>query len=671
VSDWPAVQVVFLLETTPFDGAFRALLENGDEGLDPCAGGGVLNYNLTPLCGESNGIPFFVANAGTIAKSIQTAHPFTNVTFGLVDYGATYDNWDDSQGASHDTFIWNTTGCPPFPCQPPYISTNWDDTPSFEYHVDVGRTVPAAAFQSAVEQTFQKNVLDGGMFDPSSNLSDNFLHSSSITALYGALTGQGIDWAPDTHHVLVLVGSAAPRDPGYLQNYCVSTSIWASLAEIYTYYTEIGWPIGGQEVNCLANDTLFESPGCEPAYNFSGMWTPACEGWVQSQDGIPGNSIAALATQGAACDQSLGNRCTIDVIDLYTMSTDPGSHSWWSWTTCPVNSTGWWNASDCSAANSWWAKENVHRVISAGCDLANATGGTWDGPVIDGCNSTGRGTLLFVSPENFSDPVTSNPTLESALAAIGFGDPPPGLMLRAMASTPMFQFVPWGNFHVDLHAPTAASCLSANQIPTDCDSTPSERTVGGVTALTWNWSTDPNLDVLYVGDVWTATLSVYADGPPFLTPTPVDACITTACTAAGSQAVAGAYTSMWAVQLDGSVLVESFPYVNVTVLLPAGQQTAPTSSPPPPPPPGSGPPVLNPPSAFPIAAPQPVLGGSIVVVSVSLPALAVGILAAGMTRIALRPRSIRTAVVVPLRQRTAGSSSRTREADNIPVGRFE
>lgn len=666
VTAWPAVQLVFVLETTPFDGVYQP--GTAEFGGDPCAYSSS-GSTSAPLCGESNGVPFFVANAGAIASAIQTTHPGSNITFGLVDYAATYDNWDDSKGAVHDTVPWPSGNlCPPYPCGP-YI-TNWDASTSYEYHVDVGAFVGASQFQDAVSQTFQRNVLFGNYYLPGSNTSDNLLHSSSITALYGTLTGQGLRWSNATHHVVVWIGSTAPRDPNYLQNYCTTNNMFATGPEAWTFDAIAGID---NTTNCLdTNNTLYESPSCEPSYNYSGLWSPACVGWTQSQDGSPSDSIAGLARGGSACAGSLGGNCTIDTVDLFAMPTDTTSRSWFSYV---GNSS-----SPCSpstvcqsyrASFHWWVNEDVHRVISAACDLANATGGTWDGPYYDNCGTQRYGTLFFVSPTHYDNPNTSNPTLFDALTNVGFGTPPAGLVLKGIPSVPMFQFVPWGSFHVDPRAPVTVTCTAVGPIPAECDTAATIRTIGsGVQSLSWNWSIDPNLNALYVGDLWTATFYVYADGPPYSVPYPVDACTTVGCLAAGSGAIGRSYTSASAVQLDGTPLVDSFSYANVTVLLPQGQPP-PNTGPPPPPPTGTGPPVLNP-TPLPVVVPQPGVAAPATVVSlISLQAIAAGVLAAGFSRVAIRPRTVRMAMSVPLSTQKVVSKFEREKGNSSQAGRFE
>ena len=143
------------------------------------------------LCEESNGVPFFVANAQLIANSISAANPHSQVSFAMVDYFANINNWDDGDGA--------------------------------EYHVDIPQFIPSSQFGQAVKSTFQATVLNGNWYYGDSDLSDNQLTASTITAMYGTIVGSGLDWTNDTHHVIVWMGSTAPRDPNYPEDYCVGT----------------------------------------------------------------------------------------------------------------------------------------------------------------------------------------------------------------------------------------------------------------------------------------------------------------------------------------------------------------------------------------------------------------------------------------------------------------
>lgn len=346
LATWPAVQVLFLLETTPYDGAFDPTDHNF--GLDPCLGAG-----SNQPCEESNGVPFFVRYAQEIASGIASAHRGVNITFGLADYFATGDGFDDGDGA--------------------------------EYHVDVGEFAPADQFGSAVNATFGTEVAPNGTY-ADSDMNDSLLHSSSITALYGSLNGYGLNWSTAAHHVVVQIGSTAPRAPGYAQNYSVSA--WAGAA------------------NLSASNA--SSSTCEPAYRFVLGTSPNCEGWLVSQDGNGTHSIAALAADGASCVDSVGGSCTVDVVDLWTTPTDPASAGWPS----RFASIG-------GGPNGSVVRNDSGRILTAGCGIANATGGSWDGPDFYSCSGV-QGTLNF-SGLNSSFPGSGR--LYRALLNASFGDP--------------------------------------------------------------------------------------------------------------------------------------------------------------------------------------------------------------------------------------------------------
>ena len=302
-------------------------------------------------------MPFFVAHAQQIANAISAANPHSNVSFALVDYFASLDGHDDGDGK--------------------------------EYHVDIPQFVTSGSFGGQVQSTFQAEVLGGGYIYGDSDLSDNILHSSVITALYGAIIGSGLDWSPQTHHVIVWMGSTAPRDPNYVENYAVSAS----------------------------DDDTGESGTCEPSYSFGALASPNCEGWVRSQDGNSTHSIAGLARSSPTCTDSIGGVCTVDTIDLYATPTDPTSSGW----PCPGGPTGTM-AQIGGCPDGVVVRENVAHVLLAGCDLASATGGTWDGPEFFSCPNGQNGGLqpVFVGSDPY-EPNLNNPSLFTAFREVGFG----------------------------------------------------------------------------------------------------------------------------------------------------------------------------------------------------------------------------------------------------------
>jgi hypothetical protein len=591
---YPAVQVIFLLETTAYDGTYDS--QGGVPGREYCA-----DSSLRQPCEESNGVPFFVANAGTIAASIASANPRSSVTFGLVDFFSTGDAYDKDQ------------------------SVNAQGLESVAYHVDVGTPVHADEFESAVTGTFQANVLDGGWIYPGLNFGNNILHSDSITALYGVLMGQGIDWLPNAHHVLVLIGSTAPRDPAYIQNYCVSpSSAWR-----YACYGTAG-PF---------------SSGCEPSYNFGDISSPSCFGWILPQDGTPNGSIADLTRSSPYCMNSLGGRCTIDTISLWTTPTDPLS-------------MGWPGAMDAGPGGPL-VVPNVAKVLSAACDLALATGGSWDGPSYYSCAGGTNGDLQFVEHGPSDAPETGNPTLATAFRGVSFG-PLLSDVIAVGGNTSLFRFVPFANVRPAADLQPQTICATPSGVRNDCPG-PSYQNATGYESLNWNWSTTPADNVLIGGDTWTATFNVVAIGPPYKT-VPVDACTVALCAAAGGGPVQGQFTSArYLTPTSLNPVVQSFPLAVIRIVY--GPQ-APVPSTEIPAPPTSLPGPISP--SLPLApspVPTPVAPTSIAALSVQ--GLGAGFLGAGFTRVAMknRPISVGQANLSGLGRGKRGPPPR-------PVGRF-
>jgi hypothetical protein len=586
---WTSVQVLFVLETTIYDGAWDPYTPEAGSP-DPCWVAGWYAHQPESPCGESNGVPFFAANAGAVAASVQAVHPFTNVSFGLVDYFHTNDYWD--------SYEHNST----------------------EYHVDVGRFVPAPQFQPLVDRTLMDGVVNSTYVVRGVNWTTNFLDSSSITALYGSLTGVGLAWSSTAHHVIVWIGSTSPRDPNYVVNYCISPSTYVS----QDWFENL--------TLCLGNATNVTSPRCEPSYAFSpSAVSPDCLGWTQSQTTDPNASVSSVARTTPDCVDSLGGNCTIDTIDLWTMSTDPNSESWVIW-------PGTINGYNHSSAGSWWAYRDTGRIVGAACDLANATGGTWDGPAISNCGKGRAGTLNWVGLGSYTHPNTTNPTLFSALTDVGFGQPPTRVALRG-ADRPLFTFVPWGNVRVASPPESTTNCSSSVLVPAGCEGTPSTQFINGREILSWNWSTIPGANFMFVGDRWTAQFEIDVVGPPKGTLVPVDACTLPACTLAGSDSIQEALTdAAYLPQGDEPATQSSFPLAQIFV---GGDSYPPITSAPPPPPPAAGPPpgpVLTPVSVpSPVALPAPLAP---TIAGISTTAGALGLLAAGFARIAVRSRPI-------------------------------
>lgn len=592
---WPAVQVAFVVETTAYDGIFPGNLGDGTYGLDPCGATG------GPVCEESNGIPFFVANARNIASAIQQANPHSQVSFALVDY---YDSW----------------------------GSQWDDQDGPEYHVDIGQFVDAGTFGSEVPQTFQQYVMAGQWYNWDQDLDNNFLDSSSITAVYGAIVGSQLNWANNTHHVVVWMGSTAPRDPSYPENYCVSPSQWNL------------WSTG--KLPCT-------DQSCEPSYQFTSGASPQCEGWVRSQDGNPYDSIAGLAHHAPSCTNSIGGVCTIDTIDLWTTPTDPYSIAW------PKSYSSIGGGPGGAAV-----LQDSARILQAGCDLAAATGGTWSGPSYASCPDGRAGTLQYVNHGPINTPNTQNPTLMEAFRQIGFG-PVYETAVAQGTTHPLFEYVPIGSIVVAPDAQWAAACATPSGFESTCQTTPSVLRAGGYTYFGWNWSTVPTRNVLVTGDSWSAEFNVMATGPPYAA-VPVDACTTLLCRIAGSGPVGGVYTSATYIQ-NGSVapVEQSFPLATVTVQH-APPAPGPPTSPPPPPPIPPPPPLLAP-----VGIPVPTLlalTAQVGVANISLQATAAGFLGAGFMRVSLKNRPIAMKVAAKsglVKSKFEGSS----QTDG--AGRFE
>jgi hypothetical protein len=552
---WPAVQLAFVINTAAYNGDWDpSYAQNSSSFLlnqaDPCADTGFFTSPpASPLCEESNLIPFFVSNAESIATGIASANPTTQVTFALVDYFAAWDQFDDET----------------------------DD--GQHYDVDISSFVPASQFGAEVQSTFVATQLTG-MFDGGAGrgfigsdrgLDDDFLATDAITALYGTVVGSGLSWSNSSHHVIALLGDGSPEANGFQEDYCVAPFTFNDLAE---------------HIPCDSSD-------CEPSYHFpSGLSSPQCEGWTSSQDGNPDDSIAALTRTTPTCTQSLGRECTIDVITPYDGITDPFSLAW------PTEAKDWGGSPGGPDVLA-----NSDRMLLAACELASATGGSWDGPTFYRCPSGQSGTLQYVphgSPEN---PVTSNPNLQSAFTQLGFGSVRYSLVATG-ASEPIFTFAPYGNIQIAPDPEFQSVCtLADGQFwvgGEKCPAVPVNLTGEQVRYWGWNWSGNVSQNTLSLGDTWSVSFWVEAVGPPYSL-VPVDACITQGCAGGGSGPVGGIFSAATYVpETNSSLTVQSFPLASLEVVaLPRG---IPPSTLPPPAPPAGIPPLPPPP---PIPAPLP------------------------------------------------------------------
>jgi hypothetical protein len=605
---WPNVQIAFVLETTAYDG--DADHYNAFEGSDPCA---VATSDQGPLCEESNGVPFFVENAGNVAQAIQAANPHSNVSFALVDFFGTDYDWNDG----------------PFD--------------SWKYHVDVPDFVPAYDFGAEVHSTFQAEQLnEGSGWGCVCGLDDNFLHTSSITALYGAIIGSGLDWSLATHHVLVLMGSAAPRDPSYAENYWVS-----GFDTCCTSATEYGGT-------------------CEPSYVFSNGVMPNCEGWIRSQDGNPNDNIAALTKTSPTCTDSIGGDCTVDVVDYWDTPTDPYSQGW------PTNANtvhvemGQQNPAGSDGPGGYEVITDSTKILLSGCDLAAATGGSWSGPAYFTCPNGDPGSLQYVQHGPIDQPDTNNPTLFAALRQISFGPVYASLVVNGTGH-PLFTYVPPSNFAVSSSPQYAAACLTPTGFFSTCQTVPSVLHANDVTYLAWNWSTNKSRNQLFVGDVWSASFNIVNTGPPYTSADPVLACVTLTCLAGGSGPINGLYSSVtYSPPNSTSIITVSFPLATVAVIGPTVVGPPPIVPPPAPPVPPAAPIVVGTPTPVLVATPTTVVQG---VANISLQATAAGFLGAGFMRVSLKNRPIAMKIAAK-----SGAQSSKFDADkgrkDTGVGRF-
>ena len=582
---WPDVQVAFVIETTAYDGIYYHGFSVPNS--DPCA---MANGGQGVPCEESNSVPFFEAHAGQIAESIAGANPHSHVTFALVDYFVN-DAGDWSDGVADGT----------------------------KYTVDIPTFVPAEEYGSAVQSTFGQTGAAWGWV----GMDDNLLTSPSIVALYGAIVGSGLDWSQNTHHVIVWVGSTAPRDPNYVENYLVSSS----------YYNAFSYPEYANQPNGWT---------CEPAYAFGDATSPNCEGWVHSQDGNPHDSIAALAHESPTCTDSVGRVCTVDTVDLWATPTDPLSH-------------GWATGARGGGPGSGPVLTDSGHILQAGCDLAAATNGSWDGPAFATCPDGRQGDLEYVDHGSVFKPHTENPTLFRALTHIGFGPVVNPVELNASAA-PLFTWVPPANLAPAAEPQWSTSCSHANgSAEPQCPVAPTVAHVAGMTVYGWNWSPNATRNVLHAGDAWSASFNVISIGPPFGW-TSVDLCNTWACRVIGAGPVAGLFSAATYVSSGTTtVLVTSFPPASILIeaALPPGGLGPPP--PPPPPAPPSLPIVVAP--TVPLLNPS-LVGTQVGIGNVSLTAVSAGFLGAGFLRVTVknRPMAVKVAAMAGATPKPAPSA---------------
>ena len=476
---YPRVDVVFILETTPYDGG----ADPASMDLRSCAG-----TSVTSLCNEADTLRTFTQYSGTILAGIQAAHPGANVSFAMLDGFATHQIFDDGDGA-----------------------VVWQDLSHFTSNV--------SAFAKGVNTSLAAGYpWSGSSVIGESDLTDNFLTGPAITQVYGALAGGLVNWTSSAHRVVVWVGSAAPRDPNYVENYTPT-------------FSDNAYP--GTCGACLA-------PSCEPSWNFSTGASPACEGWASSSDGVAGDSIAALATNGPDCRGTPGQQCTIDIVNPRTVPTD-------------ATLTGW------RYVNNTTARTDATHVLAAGCDLSAATGGSWDGPDNYACGDGRAGTL----PVHPTGSTTLDTSLIGALENVSLGRPfDTGYAPPANGSE--FRFVPGPSVGLATPLNATTSCRPAVGTAFSCPLPVSASTAAGPT-LEWNFTSGVNL---HVGDRWSASFDVEVDS--LLSGTfPIDRCWAAPCASAGSGAMAGVATGVQYIDpASGNWSQVGFPLAEVGVLAP-------------------------------------------------------------------------------------------------------
>lgn len=343
------------------------------------------------------------------------------------------------------------------------------------FHTDISTFEGSQPFESGTQTGFDpggtKNSWNFNRSIVGEALNSDLAESSSITALYGALAGGVFHWMPGEGHVVVLIGSGIPEDPEYAN----ATNVAA--------------------VPLPVNATL---PTCDANYTFPNGSLPACEGWVRSHNGDPHDSIAWLAHHAPVCSDGGLAGCLIDVVDTNIPPFDPTLSTFWAAFGHPASAT---NDSLLEAT-----------VIGAGCDLATATGGSWDGPVSAPCGSRAGTIDDPVGTPNYVGPVYSGPepTLERALqnisiagseyAVTGTG-PGPAL---TVALAPGFRLADYGAGTV-----TRAVCFAGVAEPVDpydCPSAASPSWLNGSLVYGWNLSSSPSQNVLYPGAEWNLSL---------------------------------------------------------------------------------------------------------------------------------------------------------------------
>lgn len=501
----PWVQVVFVLETTVYDGVYDP--SQGDYGTDPCSA----------PCAESDGVPYFLSNVAAITQGITDKNvgvkDSSHVTFSLIDYFSNYNPSDPSTD-SHD------------------------DGDGSEYNVDVSTFQDATTFSNTVTTMANKDPspLFGGGCPSSgwnykthvycdSDFSDNFLQASMITALYGSLHGSGLGWVNNstTYHVVVWMGSTLPRDPAYPGYWCV------------TY---------NDEATSCPDATVTK----EPSYTYaSGVTEPA------------GETIASIATIAKQ------EHVIIDAIDLPNGMTEltpanpkvagdtdyiESSSTDKTYATTDVTNI---LAAGCALATdtggSWEGPSSTAAGVSYTCSAA-ATG-------------TGQGNLSSTWNSAYPIAWSTDSSLGWALTNIKFPTLTVNYSVSGYVGEEAFQFIPTPGFQVDTAGMSYHCTNNGTDITKQCESA-GNYTVGG-TGHAWDWP----LSAMYQGDSWSVVFNVSVVSPfpssELNASIPIDRCLNTT-QWNGCINVSSPFTDVAYTNYTQSYVMQSFPPADVIVV---------------------------------------------------------------------------------------------------------
>jgi hypothetical protein len=315
---------------------------------------------------------------------------------------------------------------------------------------------------------------------------------------------------------------------------------------------------------------------------------------------------------------------------------------------------------------------DAYHMLLAGCAIAAATGGSWDGPDFFTCPSGQAGTLQYVNFGSPFSPATTNPTLMGAFQDVSFG-PVISSLVATGTGKPIFTYVPYGNIRLAPAPQFVATCTLGNGLEwkggEKCPAVPENVTsFSGAQYWGWNWSNNQSQNSMYLGDSWSVSFWVVADGPPYAT-VPVDACITVECRAAGSTSVGGVYS--WATYIpatNSSVVTSSFPLATVQVVqtpTPAPAAVTPPIAPPPPP-------GLFIPIQAPVAVQTPVgVSAQVPIIEVALQATAVGFLVGAAIRVQQRNRPMTVVNLAGKPKHIRSRFDSEAGGNGAGVGRFE